>query len=302
MRLNQHRRGTCFARPQHDRTDDVQWEQLWRALARRLDAWNMVVATYLQQVEHMPTDSMQEAANLALDYEAGQILDGIRGLDLPPSLRQTITEVERRLGPLINVTQGKRVLAHRWVVLMALRAPLDTSLAGSEEPRRRLVDRAFLHLNRTLTVDATARATWLAAFAQEPRCEQLGALHLLSHGVFAFKADATSGRTDLILGEPLMLTDEVRAADAVVLTEWKLVRPGDNANQKALEAKAQIERYASNELAGFELRKHRYVVLVSRSPLGLATSELDGDVTYHYANIVIEPATPSVQSRQASRA
>jgi hypothetical protein len=280
----------------------VQWEQVWRALSRRLDAWNVVVSTYLKQLEHIPIDSMQEAANSALDYEAAEILEGIRALDLPAALRQTIAEVERRLGPLLNVNKGKRVLAHRWVVLMALRTPLDVAAATSEEPRRRLVDRAFLHLNRTLTVDDIVRNHWIDAFAHhETRCEQLGALHLLSHGVFAFKANADSGNTDLILGEPLVLTDEVRAADAIVLTEWKLVRAGDNAAQKAQEAKAQIDRYASNELAGFELRKHRYAVLVSHGPLGLPTSESNGNVTYHYVNIVIEPPRPSQQSRQASR-
>lgn len=245
---------------------------------------------------------MQEAANSALDYEAGDILDGIRALALPPGLQQAVAEVERRLGPLMNVSKGKRVLAHRWVVLMALRTPLDVAAPRSEEPRRRLVDRAFLHLTRTLTVDEAVRTRWLDAFLQrETKCEQLGALHLLSHGVFAFKANADSGNTDLILGEPVVFTEDVRAADAIVLTEWKLVRPGDSAMQKAQEAKAQLERYASNELAGFELRKHRYAVLVSRTPLSLPTSELNGDATYHYINVAIEPPTPSEFSRQASR-
>jgi hypothetical protein len=280
----------------------VLWEQAWRALSRRVDAWNAVVATYLQQVEHIPVDSMQEAANSALDYEAAEILAGIGALDLPPALRQAIGEVERRLGPLLNISQGKRVLAHRWVVLSALRAPLDVAVAVSEEPRRRLIERAFLHLNRTLAIDENARRIWLDAFSHETRCEQVGALHLLSHGVYAFKADATSGRTDLILGEPFMMTEDVRSADAIVLTEWKLVRPGENTSQKALEGKAQMDRYASNELAGFELRRHRYVVLVSRAPLlPMPTAEISGDVTYHYVNIAIEPPTPSQQSRQVSR-
>jgi hypothetical protein len=240
---------------------------------------------------------MRETVNAALAHEAHQIVAGIEGLDLPPSLRATLEETRKRLASILNVTQGERVVAYRWVALAALRVPLDEAARTSEEPRRRLIDRAFLHLNRTLTIDADVRKRWGEAFAQETRCEQLGALHLLSHGIYAFKADASSGRTDLILGEPLSLTDEVRSAEAMVLTEWKCVRTNDAASAKAREGKVQADRYANVELAGFELRRHRYVVLVSEQPVATPASETASEIVLHYVNVVIDPPRPSQVSR-----
>ena len=53
-------------------------------------------------------------------------------------------------------------------------------------------ERAFLHLRRLLAVDRDVRAKWKAAYEGkqgEVACEALGAVHLLSHGIYAFKVD-----------------------------------------------------------------------------------------------------------------
>lgn len=72
---------------------------------------------------------------------------------------------------------------------------------------RRITERAFIHLQRSIVVDDEVRSKWIKAFEiHETKCEKLGALHLLLHGVWAFKADATGGKTDLILNEPLPLS------------------------------------------------------------------------------------------------
>jgi len=48
--------------------------------------------------------------------------------------------------------------------------------------------------------------------------------HFLVHGTWAFKARTEGERTDLVLGAPLHVDDNVRrASDALVLTEWKRV-------------------------------------------------------------------------------
>jgi hypothetical protein len=272
------------------------WEEHWRVLTRRLAAWNATADFFLRHIDQV--GALREQANQALAQEANDIVAAIDALELPPPVRAALDQIKVRYTNVYGVTKGERVVANRWVTLSALRIPLDEALGESEEPRRRLVDRAFLHLNRTLVVDAAVRATWQQALAQETRCEQLGALHLLAHGIYAFKADATSGRTDLILGEPLAITDTVKSAEAMVLTEWKVVRERKEAASKAREAKAQAERYARVELAGFELRAHRYIVLVSAAPIDVPSSEANGQIQYHYINVVVDRSKPSQDARR----
>jgi hypothetical protein len=57
-----------------------------------------------------------------------------------------------------------------------------------------------------IVVDKNVRAKWQAAWKKsgghETRCEQLGAVHLLSHGIWAFKTSA-NGATDLVYSDPI---------------------------------------------------------------------------------------------------
>ena len=175
---------------------------------------------------------------------------------------------------------------------------MDEAFRNNDEHRRALVERAFLHLNRTLSIDDSARERWRDAFAFETRCEKLGALHLLSHGVYAFKADAGSGRTDLVLGTPLHIGDDVRSASTLVLTEWKLVHPGEDPNEIARVGRRQVERYSQIELSGFELRDARYVILVSALPLPIPATETVGSVMYKYINVVMDSPRPSDWARR----
>ncbi len=275
------------------------WEHEWRVLSKRLEAWIQTANLVLTHIAHVGAHA--ERANVAVGHEGLAIRDAIDQLDLPEALRAEIDRIKNRLDNIVKVTSGGYIVANCLVGLSALRVPLDQHLRTSEEPRRRLVDRAFLHLNRTLMVDELARERWKEALSNEPHCEQLGAVHLLSHGVFAFKADAGTGRTDLILGEPVRVNEEVESVEAMVLTEWKVVRESD-AGAKATEGRTQAERYASMELAGFELRRHRYIVLVSSKPEVMPASETVRDVTYHFVNIAVERDRPSVEARRTARA
>jgi hypothetical protein len=285
------------------------WDVEWRAVAQRLDSWCATADAFLRHRASLGQVAplLSEAVDV-LSSEADEILRRMDALNLPPALRDKINHVERRLDRLMtsirNKAPGNERVSFRWIALVALRTPLDEDLATTEEPRRRLVERAFLHLNRTLTVDRrVVRVRWNEAFDEgETECEKLGALHLLSHGIYAFKADAGSGRTDLILGEPLSVNEDVLSTAALVLTEWKLVRDDDDPVFKAREGKTQAERYANVELAGIELRSHRYVVLVSRRSITaqIPRMELDQGITTHYVNIVVHPLSPSDHSRRAA--
>jgi len=278
----------------------MTWESEWKVLADRLELWSELVDGTMRMLES--SGALRERANRALGQEAHEIVEAIEALDLPPWLKDEIAAAKTRLGGIENMIDGERVINAQWIVLAAMRIPLDKAARSNEGPRRRLVDRAFLHLNRTLAVDGDVRARWRKAFnANEAKCEQLGGLHLLSHGIYGFKADAGSGRTDLILGDKLMVNEDVRAAEAMVLTEWKLAREGDSPESKCTEARTQAAIYTTSELGGFELRRHRYIVIVSEKQCTLLPSETDREVTYHYVNIAIEPRAPSEESRRSRR-
>ena len=145
--------------------------------------------------------------------------------------------------------------------------------------------------------------TWTSAFeSRETRCEQLGAVHLLSHGIWGFKVSSAGAATDLVFSEPL--ENEVatvrRTARAVVLTEWKLVRTADELEEKAAEARTQAQLYSAGLLGDIALKNTRYVVLVSRKRLRQLADPQEGGVTYRHVAIVIDPDPPSVEARAAS--
>ena len=52
----------------------------------------------------------------------------------------------------------------------------------------RITERAFAHLQRSIIADDEIRKKWLSAFSDgETKCEKLGSVHLLSHGVWDLK-------------------------------------------------------------------------------------------------------------------
>jgi hypothetical protein len=190
-------------------------------------------------------------------------------------------------------------------LLSKVKAQVDYFLSDKHVRTRRAIERAFTHLQRSIVVDEDLQQKWEAAFNEmgEEACERLGAVHLLWHGIWAFKANAVGGRTDLIMGGDVHEQDAVRAADAMVLTEWKLVRKGDAPQEKAMEAFHQAARYTRETLAGFELSSHRYLVLVSEDLLTEIPSvpSLAGRL-YEVRNIAVKPSTPSVTARAAIKA
>ncbi|ADO71711.1 uncharacterized protein STAUR_3923 [Stigmatella aurantiaca DW4/3-1] len=190
-------------------------------------------------------------------------------------------------------------------LLSGVRSQVTYFLSDKQTRARRMVDRAFTHLQRSLAADkAVFGARWLAAF-QGPRaeeaCEKLGAVHLLQFGIWAFKAEAAGGKTDLILGERVNEEEAMRSADAMVLTEWKMVRAKDDPVTRAHEALEQAEKYTLETLAGFELSSYRYLVLVSEDYLAPIPPIPQGGRTYEVCNIAVTPSTPAPAAVAAVR-
>jgi hypothetical protein len=146
-----------------------------------------------------------------------------------------------------------------------------------------------------MIVDETVAAKWKKAFSlDEPACERLGAVHLLSHGIWAFKASADGARTDLVLGEPLQVTSQLReASEALVLTEWKLAKSQAEVATKLKQALAQASQYSAGILAGFELSSVRYLILVSDNILPMPPDVTVGEASYRHINIAVSPVVPS---------
>jgi len=179
--------------------------------------------------------------------------------------------------------------------LAEFKSEFELSIAGSAEYAKSLVEWAFIHLQRTLVVDKDVGRKWNEAFSSgELSCERLGAVHLLSHGIWAFKAHAIGERTDLILGEPINFNDVKVTKSVLVLTEWKTVGSQGEIESKSKKAKKQAERYGVGSLAGFELATNRYIILVSRKNLMPPQDIKDGQLLYRHINIAVEPDPPSV--------
>jgi len=71
------------------------------------------------------------------------------------------------------------------VALAAFEAEITYLLAGRQEQIRARAERALLHLQRILAVDAEVSVKWANAFKDgETACERLGAVHFLYHGIW----------------------------------------------------------------------------------------------------------------------
>ncbi len=183
-----------------------------------------------------------------------------------------------------------------FTLLASFRAELSYHLSDMQAVSQRLSERAFIHLQRSIIADSHIRGRWKKAFRSgEPSCEKLGAAHLLGHGIWCFKASAEGERTDLILGEPLRDLHQIEsAAEALVLTEWKIVRdPIKEVGKKSADALKQARRYSSGILAGFELTTYRYLVIVSEGVLEMPEDINENELIYRHINIAVDPATPS---------
>ncbi len=221
---------------------------------------------------------------------------------LPLTARQTLSRFSE-LGQGIltdaNLDNSDLLLAAA-AALSGFRAELQFQLADLSALILRTTERAFLHLQRQIVADRDYQRKWQGAFEEgEPACERLGSVHLLQHGIWAFKVSAEGGRTDLVFREPLKDLEAVAdAADALVLTEWKVVNSASELASKIQEARIQAEMYAVGVLGGVELAGYRYLVMVSEEVLQMPEDEDRNGVRYRHRNIAVGPSTPSVMARR----
>ena len=243
-----------------------------------------------------------DVADRYLSPEANRIFEEVTAFRdrysgvLPPG---AIDAIDRYLGlakPLKTGSDVKKLvgLKARLAPLAAFRAELAYHLSDRTAHAHRLSERAFQHLQRSIIADPTMGQRWRDAFTQgETTCEKLGAAHLLSHGLWAFKTSGAGEATDLVFAERIDTAAVEAAAEALVLTEWKVVRRSTETTSQAKQAHTQAARYARGLLGGLELQAYRYLVLVSQDVIHGPEDFTEDGVRYRHVNIAVSPGSPS---------
>jgi len=285
------------------------WTENWQRISSRIsgliESTDLLLATF--GLERGDPDSVVRKTVLPELKQLSLLLDAFNAKyaeTLPSGAASALKEFLVSWRPPEPAT-GFELSALQSVVPLAIFRRAFEYLADDREVEvRALTELAFEHLKRLLAVDERVRDRWKSAFeARETRCEKLGAVHLLHHGIWAFKVSAVGAATDLVYAEPI--ADQIpsirRTARVLVLTEWKLVRDQSEVEEKAEDARRQARLYSEGILAELELKTVRYVILVSKENLEVPPDKIEGATTFRHILLPIEPETPSKEARQARR-
>jgi hypothetical protein len=286
----------------------MSYVEQWNAIAARIRSLGRVAELYAQFMIVRNEDGF--SVGRALVDQSRSILDTLKNFrqsfhaTLPPDAKACL---DRFINERENVIRSEdwRVgndVKIGPVLLTAFEVEMSFLLSDTQEVIRARSERAFLHLQRLLAVDADFSDKWRAAFEEggERHCEKLGAVHLLWHGIFAFKIAALGAGTDLVFpDEPIEASLAQRGIEGLVLTEWKVADEG-NAASRFQEARNQAQLYQQGPLVSSELTGYRYAIAVSLTNLAREAVPDDmviGGVVYRHINIAIGPKDPSVQAR-----
>jgi hypothetical protein len=285
----------------------MTWIEQWRALAARIDglirAGEFLLSAFrVNSADNFSVVRKSFLPELAAINNEIETLGNTYAGELPPQASEALHKyIAQGWGKGFN--DGK-VDIQVFAPLASFRSQFEYLIRDSETEGRNATDLAFEHLRRFLVVDEDVRAKWKKAFdAHETACERLGAIHLLSHGIWAFKVTAPGGATDLVFGDPVQQHSEVvrRTARALILTEWKLIRNPNEIEAKAQEARDQAGIYSGGVLGGTELKGTRYVVLVCQADLAPPDDVVLGTVTYRHVVLPVSQKSPSVTARERKR-
>jgi len=222
---------------------------------------------------------------------------------VPPSAREALRLFLDQRRSIFYDTSGtpasdRERMKANIISLAAFESELSFLLSDNKELVRRRSELAFLHLQRCIVVDETFRNKWIKAFdTGEVACERLGAVHLLQHGIWAFKIDSSGAKTDLVFNEPLCDRDFkmiYKAAEGLVLTEWKIAKKSSDIADKFEAARRQACLYAEGAMGGIELTGYRYIVVVTKQQARDSIEDInDKGVIFRHINIAVDPLPPS---------
>lgn len=282
----------------------MNYHDQWNALSNRIRGLMQAAQLHARFLQVRSSDTYRTGTHLL--RHVNDVISSLQLYEdnfrhmLPPPALDAIGSFLDQARRLANDSSGGSAAKQErvWAALILLGAfetEVSFIFSDSQQFIRARSERAFSHLQRIIVADGQFREKWKAAFDDgEIACEKLGAIHLLLHGIFAFKVDAAGARTDLVFQEQAgLLIDEQRYVDGFVLTEWKKVTSKKNAEQQFEQARFQAARYAQGALAGSELAGYRYAVVVSRQQVPLPDDLTKGGVVYRHINVAVEPRIPS---------
>jgi hypothetical protein len=282
----------------------LQYQDEWKALSNRIRGLTEALHLHAAILTVNANDTFSVARKLLEHiWKIGYSLRAFKdtfGDTLPHQAQEAIGTILSQIPefsagmPVSETSDARRERVWASVIMLsAFEAEMTFALSGNQEAILARSERAFSHLQRSIIVDPKVSADWKAAFKKgEVACEKLGAVHLLLHGIYAFKAHAGGGRTDLVFQEPEEFEGELRFAEGLVLTEWKIVTK-DNVGGQCEHARLQAAKYAQGVLGGAELTSYRYIVGVSRDYVHFPQDVNEGGVIYRHKNIAVAPNVPS---------
>jgi hypothetical protein len=293
----------------------MNWRNEWQAIAGHIRGFAASANSFLKSGGGSDTFSV---ARKQLLPHAKRIYDILKKFKedyetiLPSHACECLSVLIREREELFSKTEpmvagsAREDVQARLCILESIQAELTYHLSDFSAIAKRLSERGFLHLQRSIIADTSVKQRWCDAFntkhGAEVACEKLGGVHLLLHGIWAFKVHTPEERTDLVLQEPIRDFAEVeQAAEALVLTEWKTVKRVSEQRKNAEAARRQASIYASSVLGGIELRQYRYLVLVSEDRLPETPDIREGGIVYRHINIAVDPKSPSQASRTKKR-
>jgi len=280
------------------------WQTDWQAISLRITSLIETASFLFHTGEGVGADHYGVSSDLIRNartlYQEICIFGELYGSLLPPGAKEALDKfIANRKHLFTNSHLGGWSGLQALAPLGSFRSEFSYCISDTEVVARNLIERAFLHLQRSIIVDSGIKTSWQNAFTDgETACERLGSVHLLLFGIWAFKAVAVGERTDLILGNKLQITPSVQnASEAMALTEWKLIRSESEVPAKSDQALAQARLYGNGSLAGFELRSCRYLVLVSENYISnMPPDVIEDDILYQFRNIAVSPPSPSKAS------
>lgn len=281
----------------------MSWSEEWRALAARIDGLLCAVELMTAALAVHSRDE-SNVFKKSLEPALSEIIANLKHLasvyanELPENAREALSKF---IGLRTNEGISSDAIGiQRFVHLASFRSELEYLLRDLETERRSLTELAFEHLRRQLVVDTDIKNKWQVAFrSNEVACERLGAVHLLGHGIWAFKVSAPGSATDLVFGDPIPQDDKQlkRTARALVLTEWKRIVNVGDMEAKAEEAREQTKIYSGGVMGDVELKQTRYIVLVSESDWAPPNDLIDGRITYRHIILPVKSEVPSRAAR-----
>ncbi|MGE0256123.1 MAG: hypothetical protein AB7N54_18485 [Alphaproteobacteria bacterium] len=276
----------------------------WRNLSNRIHSLMHGIDMYVKFLAVRNSDSYRAGGHLR--GPIFNIIEEVRVFSndypIPDECKAILDAFVGRFSGMFSVDEAtmsyEKIQAFA-VAACTVESEVSYALRDNQEHIRAASELAFMHLKRIVTVDDDLNEKWRQAFDHhETKCEKLGAVHLLYHGIWAFKADATGARTDLIFQDPIRLNDKDTAKVlGLVLTEWKIAR-NENEAEKYREAYAQANIYTDEYIKGVELEHYRYLVVVSKRRFPEPADFVEDGIIYRHVHIALEPNTPSADARR----